>query len=426
MLCFPAHKYLGEAFNYFIAPYILYMVWSKKSEYYPALIIHISPGSIISFLILCSVLLLTIQNYRVWKKFKIRHIFILSLLPLPIFLWQTIDRLFIQNVGLVKSMTPLDMYLGVFPFFYGILLSRKINFEVWKGIFYVLFFSLGIEFLKLEAYSVRVRFLALPALVSLAIFIMLFRGKQIGRDLKVITILSLLYFVSKINNISLTILGTVGISSLMVIGYRWKVVTIPKLFSSKWAFIVTILLVYLAVNNQNKFRSEEALNHDYSSFDISDIDMLRSRLYKKTFDDRAPLWLAVWRNVTAEKKFLPPMNLKEYRIENLYESEHGINLGAHNVFLELLRQFGIIIGPIIGLIFILIVINAGRVLFLRGGTNSFLVISASSVVAIGVIGGMTGQYPLIITFSLLFSGLAGICYGAYFQSKFIKHSFMDH
>ena len=416
ILCLPAYLHLGEFFKYLIAPYIVYMVWSKKTEYFPALIIHITPGSIVSYLILITTLVISVQHFRTWRKLQIRYIFFISLLPLPIFIWQTVDRFFMQNLGLIQSMIPLDMYLGLFPFFYGTLLSRKMNLEVWRAIFIVLFFSLGVELLELKEYFARALFFALPALVSLAIYLLLFRHHNIDRNIKIIAVLALAYFISKINLYSFTVIGSTGIATLLLIGFKRKFTTLSRLISSKWAFIVTMLLVFYAVTNQSRLRSIEALDFDMSNFKITDIDMLRTRLYKKTFDDRAPLWLAVWNNVIAEKNILPPMELKEYEIENFYGTQYEANFGAHNIFLELLRQFGVIIGPITGLSFILIVISAGKLLLLKNLSNSFLIITASTVVAVGIIGGMTGQYPLLSTFSLLYIGLAGVCYGTYFQT----------
>src|SRR5690606_13125044 len=117
LLLLPAYQMLGEALKYVVAPYVLYMVWKRDPIYLPALFVHFTPGSTISSFILILVLVLTIADFSRFRKMGIGWLLLLALLPLPFFIYQTIERIFVLNQGLIQILTPLSFYLGIFPFF---------------------------------------------------------------------------------------------------------------------------------------------------------------------------------------------------------------------------------------------------------------------------------------------------------------------
>src|SRR5690606_16577751 len=68
--------------------------------------------------------------------------------PAPILFYQAFYRLFISNLGFIESILPLGLFLGIFPFYYGLIIADKINPKVLKSIGIVLIFFLLINSLN--------------------------------------------------------------------------------------------------------------------------------------------------------------------------------------------------------------------------------------------------------------------------------------
>ncbi len=138
-IIFPLQVNSGPSIKFILAPYVVYLVWSKKALYLPALFVFIAAGSILSIVILLTTAVLTVRNLPLFKTMNLTWIILLLLLPSPIFIWQTLERILTMNLGIVDIFTPLSFYLGYFPFFYGILIAPKVNSKIITAIYLTLF-----------------------------------------------------------------------------------------------------------------------------------------------------------------------------------------------------------------------------------------------------------------------------------------------
>jgi hypothetical protein len=417
ILCIPGYIYLDTWFRLIIAPFIIFMIWSKRSIYLPGLIIHNFSESTISYIILSTCFLLTIYHYKLWLGYKLRLIFFLAIIPLPILLWQCIYRYYELSIGFSLSFVPIMFYFGLFPFFYGILIAERISKSTWTAIYLVLGFALLLDMSNIFVSTIRIIFFSLPALITILIVPRFGGGTRIKNSLKIFGVLVLLFYSIVYGSTTFTILGTIGYSILLVLIRKLKFNKVTYLLTSKWALAISILAVIIIINNEGKYSFSGIKSQQINpkvDWKISSFADFKQRIASKTFEDRAPIWLGAWKSVMRKENILPPIKKSTFKVS--YTSGHivDINFGAHNIYLEILRNYGLVLGTIICLAYIFILIKTGKILTLRQ-VNPYLISTTSTIIAIGIIGGMTGVYPLLSSFSLLMFGLAGICHEKFMQ-----------
>ena len=161
-LCFPLYYLFGEAPKLLLLPYVCYMVWSQNPIYLPALFVHFTPGTTVSLFILLMCLIVSIVNLKKIKQRNLRVLCRLYLLLLPIFAYWFYINLTKHHLGFSKSLTYLGFYLGLFPFFYGLLIAHRINKNIYNKIILVLFILPFLSFLPLGVGAVRAYWLSLP------------------------------------------------------------------------------------------------------------------------------------------------------------------------------------------------------------------------------------------------------------------------
>src|SRR5690606_1425940 len=175
IMILPVYQTLGESFSYIVAPYVLYLVSMRDQPSLPALIIHFSLSSTISYLILLTTLILTITNLHTFRKMRLNWLIFLAFLPFPIFLYQTGVRIFEMNLGLIDTIIPLGFYLGIFPFFYGILLFPKFNETTWKALIAILLALPFLKFMPGVATNIRAYWFSFPLSFTICWAILLYR-----------------------------------------------------------------------------------------------------------------------------------------------------------------------------------------------------------------------------------------------------------
>jgi hypothetical protein len=162
----------------------------------------------------------------------------------------------------------------------------------------------------------------------------------------------------------------------------------------------------------------KSLNYDISKekLDLLDPKSIFDRAQFKLIDDRAPLWYSVYQSSVLSGQFAIPLVQRDYTFFSTLGTEYDSGLAAHNIFLELIRNYGIATGIILSLAYVFMIFKASLILSLEN-LNLYFLIIVSSVIACGFFGGMTGQYALLGNFSFLFVGLAGLSYGFYKKTK---------
>lgn len=418
LICLPGYMYFNEWIRFFIAPILFFMILSRRAEFFPGLVIHLFAETISMYIILFSCLITTLLYWKYWFNTRLKWIFILTLLPLPILIWQTVIRYFNMNLGFIDIIIPIDYYLGLFPFFYGFLISERFNKEIFGGIVFVLLLSFFINTMGIFDNTIRIVFYAIPFLITYAVFgksNLLSSGFQL--ILRIGTVIVIGIYIFFINQTTITILSSILLSILLVYLKIRKFNNLVLLLSSKWTFIFTILVVAWLAFSTNKtavaFKSYST--GDLAGLKFTNYNDLVDRISFKTFADRAPIWRGVWLSIVSQNNILPPYKVKSYEITTLEGNKIKSEVGAHNIFLELLRKDGYFVGLIIGFTFIIQILLACSLLRLPLD-DRLLISMVSSVAIVGIIGGMTGQFPLMASFSFLFIGLAGLLFGlGYFE-----------
>ena len=406
ILCLPAYQYGGEVFKFVLAPYVLWMVFSMHPKFIPALLLHFMDGTTMSFIILMGFLIITVKNFNQIKKLGLNHLLLLTLIPIPLLVFAIYTRFFVKHESFVVIVGFLFMYLGLFCFFYFALLAQKFRLIHLQYIFVIMGFSVILQLFV--PYSVRYIFFSIPIFATL-LFLTVFKIKFFKNSLVLYSLLVLL--ISVFSGLTSTLIFT----SFIGIFLSWKYVSNKK-FKTDNVYIlgiITFAIVALSILNYNPATQ---LSSDYniesSQLNISDLGSIYDRAKFKLFEDRAPLWFSIFDKFIVNGTWLVPIESESYLFYTIEGTEIETDIPAHNIFLELIKIYGILTGALLSIVFISMIIKSSFLLKIKD-LNLYLIVAVTCVVSCGFFGGMTGQYLLLGNFSLLFMGLAGFCYGIY-------------
>jgi hypothetical protein len=411
----PLQQFMPEAVKLLFAPYVFYLVWSVTPLYLPALITWVTPGTTIAYAILISCLLVTVWNIRTLLKLRLGLLLFLSLLPLPIFLSMTFIRVSEMSQGLVQTLIPLGFYLGLFPFYYGVLASKKLDRKAVNGIFLALFILPLFQLLPILGGSIRVYWLSYPVFLTVVLYVMYRLGRKTHLKNVIIIFSFIFLLLNPSPKFTLLFSGLLGafLAVLKIKGNKYLL----SFFTGKKAILLFMsVLVFVIYSSESAF---ETLNAQNTGFDdrsyYESWDSFKDKVYFKAFGDRAPIWVGGWEAIMANNQyfFFPPYEPYTYSTQNA--KGHFIedsDIGIHNLLLELMRTYGFSIGLIVFFTYILFLIQgAGRFLMNKINNNIYLILLAAGTIGSGFVGALVGQFPLITTFSMSIISLFGLFYG---------------
>lgn len=143
------------------------------------------------------------------------------------------------------------------------------------------------------------------------------------------------------------------------------------------------------------------------------------RFIFKTLADRLPFWFAALEQIIEGPYFYVPSG-RPFYINSLY---YGANfewiVGAHNVYLETLRNTGLIVGSVIILICLTAIKNNFKVL--KYSSNKTLQSLSIIVITVGLVGMTVGDFPIDMTVGFFLWSIAGFNYGLFLKSKTLNH-----
>src|SRR5690606_32543865 len=171
-------------------------------------------------LILLMIFGLTVVDYSNFKKIGLGWLLFFALLPLPIFAYQTIERIFVLKLSLTEVLIPFSFYLGLFPFFYGIQIAPKFTKEIWNGLVLVLLLLPFLKFVPMIEYSIRAYWFSFPLFFGLASLIFLpFSPIKLSKGGKLISILFLIASFTGLLGIKFTLLFSGLVTFLVLVLY---------------------------------------------------------------------------------------------------------------------------------------------------------------------------------------------------------------
>lgn len=411
ILCTPLYIYGGEFFKFIAIPYVLFMVFSLKQVYMPALFVHFMHGSTISFAILIGCFILSILKKRDLKKMKLNLLLILALIPFPLILYTAYVRYFNMHQSIIEIIEFQSMYFGFFSFFYSVLVFKKINYKINKYLLVILFLAIIISFI-IEDFYVRYVFFAIPYL-----FITLMNNYFNHQKINYIYLISIFIFliIGFLIDTTTTLIFTSFIGALILLLY-YKLYIFVR-YSTAILFILTFFLLISAIRDFNlSNNSESGYNIEVQKISFSDPSSILNRANYKLTEDRAPLWAANFKNYVLNGSLMPSLKNKEYEFETINGFKFESEIAAHNIYLQLFKYYGLIIGSACSLLYVLLIFKISYVFEIKK-INFFVVAVAATIISIGFFGGFTGQYTLLINFSFLYFGMGGLVYKYYHQNK---------
>lgn len=403
-ICLPIYYYLGENFKYFISPYILYLFWGERPKHLPALIVHTSSGSMISFLILFLCFLKTIQHFRKFSNTTSKWLVIISFIPAPIIFYQFIIRFFYLGFSFIESILPAGFYLGIFAFYYGIIIGSKIEKSDIRIVFYTLLAIIIFNFLNIVP-TLRASSFALTIFSVIGIFAFIVKKKSLTIDLFLVLsgILIILLILLGYISIQFHFLFSILFASLLFLLFIKQQRNLLTLLSNKYIILTMILIVILIITKAYEIAPNVIPFRDFSFKRISEYPNLF--LYK-AFADRGLLWRSTWMDLIYNKPLLPPLNINPINYVTVTGKILDFDSGAHNILLELLRIYGFIFGTLISIIYLWMLLLLGKTFSYRN-IETYSLYIAVTCFAIGLIVGTTGVFVLSVNFSFLLLSLTG-------------------
>jgi len=211
--------------------------------------------------------------------------------------------------------------------------------------------------------------------------------------------------------------GLFSIALLIVIKLRIRMLVryvnslLPFILSISFVAFVVINYEKYAISTYDKSIKYEELSNTWSW------DSFKMRLQIKSFDDRATLWRACWMDVSEAPYVVPSLVTRRIIIESASGTSFESDLSAHNEFLQILRTLRWGLGMFLIAGYISVIILGGRFLRLPFKKDDPMTPIMVSTIIVAVIGSTTGHYPLMLTFSFMFTSLLGIGYGLYCRGK---------
>lgn len=406
IILFPILTQFGQLPKFIIAPYVLYLLLAKDPVFIPALIIISATGSTISVLILLTCIWISISNVQRIKEANSYFIFLASIAILPFFVYHFVTRVILHGESFISVLVHWSLFLGIFPFFYGVIMGDRFNKEVIKGGVVAIFSltllsSLGSSvfgFIRLSSFT-HVYLLAIGILI-------IFRYKQrIPTVIRALGIINILLFVTGITELKFHSLFASILVVLLIMGVskNWKII-IASFYKPVTYFFIVLMVVFVtrnALELGDVGLAKGAM--DYTNF--SDFPKY---IQHKAFGDRGVVWKGVWNALTDQNLWWPPLAPIEYTIETVRGAEiEDIDYGAHNLPLELMRNYGFVVGGILGFIYVSTLIKMVRGIGIF--KNDFILLSLVSLFfSIGFMTGLTGQSTLHPNVSFTFMGMVGV------------------
>ncbi len=410
LCCLPLYLFGGEVFKILILPYVMYLLFSMQPKFIPALLLHFMAGTTMSFIILLGCLIISIKFFKKLKYYKVRPLFLTTLIPLPLFLIVIYFKITIYNESIVSLFDFLFMYFGLFSFYYFVLLAGKITINHLKYIFITLALTAVLSLFL--PYTVRYNFFSLPLFFGLMLINLKYKKTFnkffVGAFLIVLIILS--------RGLSSTLLFTSMITGLISI-YYLKIKKL-SLRIPYFLLVLTVYIVFINIQNYNP-STQQYLGYDNSTekINIFSATSIYERSKFKLLEDRTPIWYSIYDYYVINGEYtIPIAPEKGWVYFSIQGTESESTIPAHNIFLELIKKYGILTGLILSIVYIMMMIKSSLLLKIKG-LNIYLITISSCIISCAFFGGMAGQYLLLGDFSFLFMGLAGLCYGLFFNQN---------
>jgi len=165
--------FFGSDLSFLLVPLVVLMMWKQDVYFYPTLVLLMAVYGYHLYVLLFMSLLISVLN---WSKFNIyprviKRLLVFLLIPVPVLVVICIRNLGYFGGTLSLAFEPMLMYLGVFPFFFGLLISKNFSEQDARLILYSCLLFMAMQFIAAPredsegTETIRVIFLAIPIVI---------------------------------------------------------------------------------------------------------------------------------------------------------------------------------------------------------------------------------------------------------------------
>lgn len=403
LIAIVGYSYGGIFFRFAMIPYVSWMVIQKSSNYLPALCLHLITETMVMNVMYIAIAITCILNYKVIIKYKVKWLFFLLLLITPLFIifWGLL--FFKYKISFNESLVRLDFFLPLFAFFYGVLIAKDLSKNVIHAIFAIMFIIYGISTAGLA--NVRLVFFGLP-LWCAATTLFFTKVKQ-NKIFSVLPLIFLIFYMLTIGKSTFTVLLIILFSMIYCLLYfkNSSIISSPIFAISHFIFIIVAMSWGISTYEESDFT--EVDQEEKITFTSS--ESFTERFKFKVLGDRAPYWAAGLAQIVENPYLLPPKEVKEFAAVLNGKEQMEESFGAHNFYIDAVRKFGLLGGLTIVFMFVSYMFKS-VLLFRVKNVDPLLIIIVSTVFADGIIGSLTGHFPVQPSFALISLGFFGISY----------------
>ncbi len=299
-------------------------------------------------------------------------------------------------------------------FFYGLILSKNLNYSTFKlFVKYLLgLIIISLVLLNFKFFWSHLVFLFLGLASSLSIFLIFNKNalfKLFGFILIILTL-------AIIFNSTITIL-LIGFLSFLLILLSWTDSFYNSLSRRKKILISMkkIFLVFLILFPFILVYVGNILGIDIGFLDLNTNAGIEGRIMEKLLLDRYPLWQSSFNQIINGPYFFVPSGRP--LIVNGLDSDFEWIVGAHNVVLEVYRNTGIFVGSIILFIYLYTINRLFDVLIYS--YNNLLKTIASALIGVSISGILTGDFPADMTVGFFLWCISGLVIGLNKKDNFL-------
>lgn len=406
VILIPFIIYGDDLMKYIILAYTAYLVIKMNAESLPALAIissYLSSFYLIYFLFI----IISILKFKKIKSVNFHVYLIILLIFLPLVLVYSFFQMYVFGKSIGVSFNQFGLYLSMFSFFYGIIISGTLNKNIINTSIYALIILYLLNYANIFYVDFsfnRLTFFVIPFFVAYLGYYFYHKKKMLYKGFLLICSFGVLA-TAIITNLTFTIYLTSIFSLLIVIFYYKNKHRVIKNISGVYAFILIFVMMIYSLAT---FREYDFSDYDRNNLtEINLFEDIRIKAQMKLFDDRAPIWSSVWNNIVNNPNLLPPFEIGTIQIVRTGEEDKEFDYHSHNLYLEFLRTNGIVMGFGETIIFVMMILSSRRLLIVKN-VYPLLIILTSTAISTMIIGGMTGIYVLISTFAPFVFTILGI------------------
>ena len=431
LFCVPLYMLGPNLIAYLLTPYLAYMIFQGRSEFYIPLMIHTFYGSQQRTIMLTCCFIYCIFHVAQLARYGVRWLFLLYLLLSPFFVWFTYARFQYQGWG--GMFEGWGCYMTFAAFFWGLLTGGGVRKSLFK---YMLAICAGLSIILNLTFVQPTMLGGWGVSYCLVLGGWLFlKGRKNNTERFAFFACLLLYglaFLSFLRltgrSVTFTLLGSAGAGILFLMAFKFfnrqrrlfQLILHPIV-----VFGLSINFTFTTIDKwMNKRQELVDTSIAYEDIKVHDVNSFMERWNRKSVGDRGILWAATWNTIKRQFAYSPFYASPDFNsgevdltLSSGQTVVHEVDLSAHNAFLELLRNYGLYGGGGMYLMYVLVVwVVWKRMPFMKFWSSEYAPLLATCFGHIYV-GGQGGQYTILPVCSFVIFGLLGYCFRA---------SFYDH